>query len=247
MNQPGYLQYFGAVDKILAEIKATQGTRIEEAAQRICDAVAADNIVHIFGAGHSNLLAEEVFFRAGTLAPINHVVDISIAGNVAVTKSAFLERLEGIGPVLYNHLRPRPGDLFIIISNAGRNAAPVELASEAKKHGHFVIALTSVIYSKSQPSRHSSGKLLLDHADLVLDNCGRVGDVCVPIPGMTHEVGPTSTIAGAYILHAMMTQAVFNLIEAGIDPPFFISGNFDGGMEYNERLLNKYWRRIRNW
>ena len=30
-------------------------------------------------------------------------------------------------------------------------------------------------------------------------------------------------------------------------PPVFMHGNLDGGMEFNQQLLEKYWPRIRNW
>jgi len=243
----GYKKYFEEIGRILREIANTQGDKIGQAAKCISEAIMNDGVIHVFGTGHSNLLAEEIFFRAGTLAPVNHIIDISLAGTVAVTRSAYLERLEGIGAILYQHVRPKPQDVFLIISNSGRNAAPIELAREAKTHGHTVIALTSVTYSKSQPSRHSSGKLLLDYADVVLDNCGRIGDVCVKVPGMDYEIGPTSTVAGAYLLNAVMVQAVFNLKAAGIDPPVFKSGNLEGGMEFNQKLLDRYWERIRNW
>ena len=246
-NKKGYEQFFDGVGLVLEKIRETQEPNIEQAAKIVADAIAKDSVIHTFGAGHSNLLAEEISFRAGTLAPVNHVFDVSVSGTVSVVKSSYEERLEGIGSVLFNHVCPGPDDVFIIISNAGRNAAPVEIARDAKAHGHKVIALTSVKYSKSQPSRHSSGKLLLDYADVVIDNCGEIGDVCVFIPGMKQGLGPTSTIAGAYILHAVMVQAVFNLIEAGIEPPVFLSGNFDSGMDFNQKFLDRYWSRMRNW
>jgi uncharacterized phosphosugar-binding protein len=247
MSRKGYQEYFNGVEKVLAEIRATQGEKIGQAARIISDTITADGLVHVFGTGHSNLLAEEVFYRAGTLAPINHVLDISLAGTVGVTKSEFMERLEGIGPILYSWVRPNANDCFIIISNSGRNAAPIELARESKEHGHSVIAISSVRYSKSQPSRHSSGKLLLDYADVVLDNCGPIGDACIIIPTTGAKVGPTSTVAGAYIINAIIVQAAFNLEEAGFEPPVFISGNLDGAREHNQKLLDRYWHRIKNW
>lgn len=246
-DQRGYEQFFQGVDQILSEVRATQGENIEKAADLIATAVAQDGLIQVFGAGHSNMLAEEIFFRAGTLAPVNHILDLSVAGVVAATKSAYTERLEGIGAILYDHARPGPADVFIVISNSGRNAAPIEVAREAQEHGHPVIAITSVTYSQEQPSRHSSGKRLLDYADVVLDNCGRVGDIAVTLPDMRQGVGPTSTIAGAYLLDAVMVQAVFDLVEWGVEPPVFLSGNFDGGMKFNQALLDRYWDRIKHW
>ena len=246
-TQKGYEQFFSGVDAILEKIRETQGPNIEKAAMYVADAVAKDGLVHAFGAGHSNLLAEEISFRTGVLVPVDHVVDVSISGTVNVVKSTYMERLEGAGSILFDHIRPGANDVFIVISASGRNAAPVELARDAKQSGHRVIAVTSVTYSKSQPSRHSSGKLLLDYADVVIDNCGAVGDVCVKIPGMKQGLGPTSTIAGGYALQAVMIQAVFNLHHAGNEPPVFMSGNFDEGMDFNKAYLDRYWDRMRNW
>jgi len=246
-EQKGYTQYFDGVEAVLKKVRETQSPNIEKAAEIVAEAIAKDGLIHVFGAGHSNLLAEEISFRAGTLVPVNHISDISISGTVNVVRSSFMERLEGTGSVIFDHLRAGPQDAFIVISNSGRNATPIEIARDAKATGHKVVALTSVTYSTSQPSRHPSGKLLLEYADVVVDNCGNVGDVCVFYPGMVQGLGPTSTVAGAYAIHAIMVQAVFNLKGMGVEPPVFLSGNFDKGMDFNETYLSRYWSRMRNW
>lgn len=242
-----YKQAFKGIEEILDKIKKTQGDNIKKASELIANTIINDGIIHAFGSGHSNILAEEISFRAGCLAPINHVVDVSLAGTVHVTKSSYLEQLEGIGSIIFKHVRPNPKDVFIIISNSGRNAAPIEVAYEAHKNGNKVIALTSVTYSKSQPSRYSSGKLLIDYADIVLDNCGNEGDYCVKHPNMIQGLASTSTIAGAFVLQSVMVQAIFNIKEMGFEPPVFISGNLDGGMEFNQVFLDRYWKRMKNW
>ncbi|NQT67744.1 MAG: SIS domain-containing protein [Actinobacteria bacterium] len=242
-----YRQVFKGMEEILKKIQETQGINIEKAAELIANTIINDGIIHAFGSGHSNLLAEEITFRVGCLAPINHIVDVSVAGTVNVIKSSYLEQLEGIGTAIFNHVRPDPKDIFIVISNSGRNAAPIEVAREAHKNGNKVIALTSITYSKSQLSRHSSGKLLLDYADIILDNCGIIGDICIKHPDMIHGLAPTSTVAGAFILQSVIAQAIFIIKEAGYDPPVLMSGNLDGGMEFNQALIDRYWDRMKNW
>ena len=61
-----------------------------------------------------------------------------------------------------------------------------EMALEAKSKGAYVIAVTSKNHSDSVTSRHKSGKKLIDIADLVIDNCGVVGDCILQVPGL-HE------------------------------------------------------------
>jgi len=249
LNKSGYQKYFAAVGKTLKKIRETQEDNILKAARTISEAIAAGGIVHAFGAGHSDILAEEIFVRSGTLVAVNHILDVSIAGKIANMKALRMEKLEGTGPILYDFARPKPEDVFVIISNSGRNAAQIELAREAKKHNNVVIALTSVNYSMSEPSPHSSGKRLLDFANIVLDNCGNVsGDPYVTVPGMRYKVGPTSTVTGAYILHSVMVQAVFNLKEAGIEPRVF--GPREKGKNYTETyktVMDPYQGRIKNW
>jgi len=248
MPKSGYQTYFEVIERTLRSIRETQGDSIAKAATLIREAIAAGGIVHVFGAGHSDILAEEVFCRTGTLVPINHILDVSIAGKIANMKGLRIEKLEGTGPIMYDFARPKAEDVFLIISNAGRNSAQIELAREAQEHAHAVIALTSKDYSLSMSPSHSSGKRLLDYADVVLSNCGDLaGDACIAVPGMTHLVGPTSTVAGAYILNAVMVQAVFELSENGNEPSVFVTGNVKNSKELNEEAMAPYIGRVKNW
>jgi uncharacterized phosphosugar-binding protein len=242
-----YERFFDGIDAIFQEIRSTQGPNIEQAADLIAAAVIQDGVVHIFGTGHSNAIAEEVFGRANTLAPVNQVVDLSLAGSVNTVQSFYTERVEGLGALIFDHVRPQPPDVFLVISNSGRNAVPIEFARAAREHGHKVIVETCVDFSLSQPSRHSSGKRLLDYADVVLDNHTPYADVVVRVDGMKPGLGSASGIAGSYLVHAVLVEAAMKIKERGVEPPVFMHGNLDGGMEYNQYLLEKYWLRIRNW
>lgn len=243
----GYELFFEGIQAIFADIRATQGGNIEQAAGIIAEAVIQDGLVHIFGTGHSNIIAEEVFGRANTLAPINQVVDLSLAGSVNTVQSFYTERVEGIGELIFEHTRPSPQDVFLVISNSGRNAVPIDFARSAKEHGHPVIVETCVAFSLSQPSRHSSGKRLLDYADVILDNRTPFADMVVKVEGMKPGLGSASGIAGSLLVHATLVEAAMQIKERGIEPPVFMHGNLDGGMEYNQALLDRFWWRIRNW
>ena len=243
----GYEAFFDGIQAVFDQIRSSQGKNIEQAAQWIAEAVIQDGVVHIFGTGHSNAIAEEVFGRANTLAPVNQVMDLSMAGSVNTVRSFYLERVEGIGEIIFEHVRARPQDVFLVISNSGRNAVPIDFARAAKEHGHKVIVETCVEFSLSQPSRHSSGKRLLDYADVILDNRTPLADVVVKVDGMKPGLGSASGIAGSLLVHATLVEAAVKIKERGHKPPVFMHGNLDGGMEYNQYLLDKYWSRIRNW
>jgi uncharacterized phosphosugar-binding protein len=243
----GYEQFFDGISQIFGKIRLTQGENIEKAAELIAEAVLKDGVVHIFGTGHSNIIAEEVFGRANTLAPVNQVVDLSMAGSVNTVRSFYMERVEGIGELIFEHVHAQSQDVFLVISNSGRNAVPIDFARAAKENGHKVIVETCSEFSLSQPSRHSSGKRLLDYADVILDNQTPYADVVVKIEGMKPGLGSASGIAGSLLVHATLVEAAVKIKEQGVEPPVFMHGNLDGGMEYNQYLLDRYWQRIRNW
>ena len=245
----GYLyeSYFDEIEKVLKRVRKTQQENILKAAELVSECIKNDGLVRAFGTGHSHILAEEIFFRAGTLAPVSAILEPSLMTYHEALKSSAMERLEGFGKIIVDYVNPGPQDVFIIISNSGRNPVPIEVAIETKKRGNKVIVVTSKTYSKSAPSRHSSGKRLMDIADVVLDNCGEIGDVAVKIPGLAQGLGPTSTIASAYLLHAVMVQAASNLSKTVKEPPIFWSANLPGGMKKNRKLIDKYWGKIRNW
>jgi uncharacterized phosphosugar-binding protein len=115
-----------------------------------------------------------------------------------------------------------------------------------REHGMKVIAVTAADFSRSVSSRHSSGRRLLDLADVVLDTRGAAGDAAVHIAGAPADVGPTSTVVGAALLNAVMAEAVAELVRRGVPPPILVSQNTDNFAEHNEALRRRYAGRIRS-
>ncbi|MCL5046514.1 MAG: SIS domain-containing protein [Actinobacteria bacterium] len=237
--------YLSEIQKILTRVSTTQSGAIESAADLIADSLSRGGVVHLFGAGHSHMLCEEAFYRAGGLAAINPILDPGLMPHEGAVRSSLLERLEGYGQILIAQQDLRPGEVIVVISTSGRNAVPVEVALEAKKRGLTVVAITSAEYSRFTTSRHSSGKLLLDVADVVIDNCGVPGDAILEHPGVPVKFAPTSTAVGAAIINAIMAEAGEKLAVRGIEPPVFLSGNLDGADARNLELVGRYKNRVR--
>jgi uncharacterized phosphosugar-binding protein len=213
----------------------------------VADTVKNEGIVYVFGTGHSHLIAEEVTYRAGGLAPVDAILEPSLTGHSEVVKSEQLERLEGFGRKIIEHRRLEPTDVLFVISNSGRNAAPIEAALAAKERGVRTIAVTSLEYSKRVSSRHSSGQRLYEVAELTIDNGGVFGDAVLRPEGVGRPMGPTSGLGGVFVMHAVLARAAERLAAAGIEPPVFVSGNLDGAEEHNRELLDRYWGRVRIW
>lgn len=232
-----YEHYFDVLDATLARVRESNRDSIPAAARLIADTVAADGIVHAFGSGHSQLLAIELAGRAGGLAPVEVILDPG---------QGKAETLEGYAATLLRDYELSEGDCLVVISNSGRNPSPIEMAMHARDSGLTVIAVTAADFSRSVSSRHSSGRRLLDVADVVLDTCGASGDAAVHIDGAPADVGPTSTVVGAALLNAVMVEAVAELVRRGIDPPVLVSQNTDNFKEHNEALRLRYRGRIRS-
>ena len=231
-------QYHERVFEMLERVNTTQRPQILRAAEIVGETIRAEGYVHAFGSGHSGMIAKEAHGRAGSLAPVNVIVDPC---------EGVTEQIEGYGARLMQTYQFAPPDCLFVISNSGRNALPLEVATAGNDAGLPVVAITSLQYSEGVTSRHSSGKRLFELADVVLDNAGQMGDACVELEGTPFAVGPTSTITGAYLMNCVMIQAVQWLIDNGVDPPIFRSANLDGSAEHNSALRSKYLSRRKLW
>jgi len=231
-------QYIQNIQHLIARVTVTQLDNIETAAQAVAHALMGGRRIFTFGSGHSHMLAEELFYRAGGLANIHPILQDALMLHASASGSTAMERLEGLGTLLAAQYRPETGDVLIVASNSGRNAVPVELALAAREAGAYVIALTSLAHTRAVSSRHGSGKRLFEVADVVLDNAGCVGDACVTIGEL--KTSPTSTVIGALILNAVSARAVGILCNKNVAPEVFLSSNADGGDNHNQRLVEKY-------
>jgi len=245
LSQPA-VAFLAAARNGVQELESREAANLATASAWMADAIEAGGLIRIFGTGHSRLLAEEVFFRAGGLAPTDAILEDAVSGYHDVTKSELTERLEGYGQLIVEHRRLAPPDVLIIVSQSGRNAVPIDVADAARARGVRTIAITSIAHASGQPSRHSSGRHLHEAVDLVIDNGAPTGDCAVQLSNGV-PVGPLSGVLGAAIMQTLVIGAADLLVERGVDPPVFRSGNVDGGREVSQQLLDRYWDRIRGW
>ncbi|WP_271853903.1 SIS domain-containing protein [Planococcus maritimus] len=236
--------YFEKIQEKLQVIEASEKDNMVEAAQKVAEAIAHGHIVHLFGCGHSHILTEEVFFRAGGLVPIRPILIEPLMLHEGAVTSSQLERQPDYAASFLAEEDFRPGDVLIILSTSGRNPVPVDVAMYAREKGVLSIGLTSLEYSRSQPSRHSSGNHLYNAVDLVIDNHSVAGDAVLSYDKVKVPFGPTSTVVGATILNAIFAEAIKQMADQGFDPPVFLSGNIDGADDHNQRLVEKYRERI---
>lgn len=238
--------YISELQSLLERIKRRQSDQIMAAARLVADALIADGLVHTFGTGHSHLIADEAFFRAGGIAAINPILDERLVFLKGALESTRAERVSGLAAALIEKEQVGPKDVAILISNSGRNNAPVEMALEMKSRGVGVVAITSVTQSSSSVPLHPSGKRLFEIADVVIDNCVPPGDALLALPGLAARIGPSSTVAGAAIINSIMIEAVAETLRRGAHVAVLPSANLDGVTESTlTELLGRYRGRVR--
>lgn len=235
--------FFDIVKDVIRRIEKEELEVINTAAEEISSTISENGLVHVFGTGHSHILAEEVFGRAGGFAPVNALLDEGLMLHNG-TKYSELEKMEGYGELLWNSYDISEDDIIIIISNSGVNAVPVEMALESVKEGTYTVAITSMDYTKYLETTHPSGKKLYQIADLVIDNKGVPGDAALEVDGLAQKVGPTSTISGALILNTIFAKTAEIMVQQDEKPPVFKSGNLEGAGSHNEKLFEKYENRV---
>lgn len=238
--------YIEEARRALNRLGNEEAASIRAAAAAVADALEAGGVLHVFGTGHSRLLAEEAFFRAGGLAAINPILDRRLMFFDGVMASTCAEQETGYAARILEQEDVRAGDAAIVASNSGRNAVPIEMAVELQARGVKVIAITSLTHSRSVASRHALGRRLFEIADIVIDTGTPTGDAAIEVPETSLRMGPLSTVVGAAIVHAIQIEAAALLVERGGEPPVLASANLDTTLQDDlERTLARYAGRIR--
>lgn len=236
--------YFKQAQERLELVEKNEKQAMLAAAEKVADAIQAGGIIQLFGCGHSHILTEEVFYRAGGLVPIKPIFVEPLMLHEGAVQSSQLERKNDYAAGFLQEQDFRANDVVFVISTSGRNPVPVDVALAAREKGAFVIGITSLDYSSSQSSRHKTGKHLFNSVDLVIDNHSVPGDAILSYESVDVPFGPTSTVVGATILNAVFAEAIKKMADAGFAPPIFLSGNIDGSDAHNTQLIDKYRGRI---
>ena len=152
MTSPGR-RYLEIAGELVARLLDDEWPNIRAAAELVADTLAARGIVHAFGTGHSHMLAEELYYRAGGLVDVRPILFEGLMLHASAPLSTSLERLPGLAAALLDDHPIRPGDVLIVASNSGSNAVTSELARLARDAGARVIAVTSLRHATSSAAR----------------------------------------------------------------------------------------------
>ncbi|MEA4884708.1 MAG: sugar isomerase domain-containing protein [Clostridia bacterium] len=234
-------RYLDEIEALAERIRHTQGESIARAADVITESIANGGAVHLMDTGH--MLMHELFGRVGGLMmfrPVNITMEVTNPGPKRLGRSkhsVYLDEIPGLPQFVLDRSEIYTGDVLIIGSVSGKNTLPVGLALEARKQGVHVIALTSVAYSSSLAGEHPSGKRLFEAADIVLDNCGVVGDAALSVENIDVKVCPTSGIAAAIIMWTLEAEIIQRMLARGLKPHAWLSNHLPGADAFNKQAL----------
>jgi uncharacterized phosphosugar-binding protein len=234
------LAWLSAALPVLERLAATQGAALETASQWCADAIAADGLVHLFGTGHSRIPVEEMFPRYGSYPGYHPIVELSmtfhtqVVGTNGQRQAMFIERQAGLAEVILDNFAFGPHDVMIVFSAGGTTAVPVEIAIGARRRGLSVIAVTSVEQSMHSDPEPTSGKRLLECADLVIDVCSPEADALVTIDGLETPVGPVSTLGYVSVVNSIKVRTAQLLTERGAMPPVITRASVVGAERSRE-------------
>ncbi|ASK62712.1 hypothetical protein CFK37_11440 [Virgibacillus phasianinus] len=238
------MNYFSEIQELLTIVEKQENKVMNAAAGCVANSIINEGVIHLFGCGHSHLLTEETYYRAGGLVPVHPILHEPLMLHEGAIQSSELERQNNYARLFMGKQDIQSGDVMMVFSNSGRNPVPVDVALIAKEKGAKVIGITSITYAKSQPSRHQLGKYLHDVADIVIDNHAPIGDAVLNHSNVAVSYGPVSTTIGSAIINHVFAEAITIIAEQQIEPPVFLSGNLEGADEHNRMVMQKYQHRL---
>ncbi|WP_435926981.1 sugar isomerase domain-containing protein [Dryocola sp. BD613] len=221
------------------------GTSLEAAAALMADAAMDGRKLFVFGASHAGILTEELCYRAGGLAIVNPLFCAALMLNVRpLPLTSALENVEGLGRELVGASPVGEGDVVLVHSVSGRNAMPLDVALSAQARGARAIAITSLDTAGRVSPRHSSGKLLCEVADIVIDNLCDYGDAAISLPSLDQKVAPLSTIMAATIGNLLVIRISEIMLSRRQTPPVLASANIDGNQKINQDIFQRHHSQI---
>jgi uncharacterized phosphosugar-binding protein len=252
--EPVSTRYFNAMIERMEKVRDEQADSIDRAADLCAKSIAAEKLVFTFGTGHGAIPALESFPRTGTIVGFRPIVESTMIsfhhvwGDMGARQYRFIHAQEGYGKAIMRSHQMDPADTMILFSHSGINAVIMDIAMECKECGIGLVGVTSIPHSSATPSRHSSGKRLLEVADVVIDTGAALADSAIKIEGLEHPVGPTSTSVTIAIAHAIVSTTAEKLVQQGITPGVMVSPNTtskEAANIQNDANYEALWARLR--
>ena len=238
-------EYLDQCRLLIAAVERQQAA-IEQAADWFAETILAGRMVHLFGAGHSRILVEEMWPRYGSFPGFNPIVELSLSFHNLVVgpngqrQAMFLENVSGLAERILRNFDLSQKDSALVASSSGCSLVPIEMAEQFRGRGIRVVAILTRKHSAASRSQHPSGKKLPDFADLVLDTGAPAGDAMVQVDGLETPVSPGSTVGGCLLVNSIKAEVALRLTRAGRPPKVLSAGATVGPEKASELFESAY-------
>src|SRR5262245_44531031 len=150
-SSSGIDAYFKAITETQQRVYESQRPTLLKLAEKMAEIILSQGRIFLFGTGHSHMLAEEGYARAGGLGPVVPIFYTALMLHESIPMEAKVERTPGLANDLLDRAGIEPGELLFVYSNSGVNHLPVEMALEAKKRGIVTATIGSQNFAKVAP------------------------------------------------------------------------------------------------
>lgn len=229
------------IQEIIQEFTQSQSAVLKEIAEVIAEKIKIGGKLYTVGTGHSHMVGEEFYARAGGLACTQLIAPMELTLGEHPLKSTQIERIPEYANVILSQYHITEKDVLLITSNSGRNGMPIELALQCSQKAITTIAFTNLKHSKNVTSRHKSGLKLYEVCDYVIDNCGEIGDAFMEIDNVKGKMGSSSSLIGMFMAQSLSMLIAEALDRIGVEVPVLISANLDEGDEWNQKIMKDYY------
>lgn len=246
----GDRRFLDKFNQMANAFESQMGEQLLAAAELMADAIEQDRLIYIFGGGgHTCLVMQELFWRAGGLANLCPMIDFAIHPATPAYMYLAHERMHGVGDALVDYYGVGEGDVVLVFHSYGFNAPTIDCALRAKEKGAQVVGISSSDWHKTIPAdfpiRHKSGKNLFDVADICIEDYVPFGDTVIDVEGFDRPITGISSTIDFYIAHRLEMECVKACVSRDIEPPVWSSANIPDGDKKNEELRKKYNPRVK--
>src|SRR3954467_15205587 len=125
MSDTAYAKTYLELARKLADVVEAQLPKISTAADWFAASILAGRVVHVFGAGHSRIMVEEMWPRYGSFPGFNPIVELSltfhnpVVGANGQRQAMFLENVSGLAPRILRNFDLLSEDTALVISSSG--------------------------------------------------------------------------------------------------------------------------------
>lgn len=243
-------RFLDKFNEMAERIEAEMSEAMEAAVDLMVKAVEEDRLIYLFGGGgHTCLVMQELFWRAGGLANLCPMIDFAIHPVTPAYMYLAHERMHGVGNALVDYYGIGEDDVVLVFHSYGFNAPTIDCALRAKEVGAQVVGISSSDWHKTIPAdfpiRHKSGKNLFDVADICIDDYVPFGDTVIDVEGFDRPITGISSIIDFYVAHRLEMECVKKCVAQDIEPPVWCSANIPDGDAKNETLRKKYNSRVK--